>query len=152
MDESIWTPAEYREFMKSIKHRHFGPAIAPIAGWAMLMIAALFLIPTLIMLVMHGSVALPPGTSLKAWFWVLVGLVWIYAGYRLTRSFGIDAETMRQEMLARARCASCGYSLAGIPREDDGCTVCPECASAWRVPDLTMRCTGKSAMLTEPAS
>ena len=30
-------------------------------------------------------------------------------------------------------CATCGYALSDIPTADDGCTVCPECGSAWRV-------------------
>jgi hypothetical protein len=31
-------------------------------------------------------------------------------------------------------CASCGYDLRGLPAAPDGCTVCPECAGAWRLP------------------
>lgn len=31
-------------------------------------------------------------------------------------------------------CPSCGYELRGLPTEEDGCTVCPECGAAWRVP------------------
>ena len=30
-------------------------------------------------------------------------------------------------------CPSCGYRLDGLTPESDGCTVCPECAAAWRV-------------------
>lgn len=30
-------------------------------------------------------------------------------------------------------CPSCGYSLDGVAIESDGCCVCPECGSAWRV-------------------
>lgn len=30
-------------------------------------------------------------------------------------------------------CASCGYALRGLTPERDGCVVCPECASAWRL-------------------
>lgn len=30
-------------------------------------------------------------------------------------------------------CASCGYSLREIDAAPDGCTVCPECGSAWRI-------------------
>ena len=30
-------------------------------------------------------------------------------------------------------CASCGQDLTGLPRAEDGCTVCPECGAAWRV-------------------
>lgn len=30
-------------------------------------------------------------------------------------------------------CATCGYPLGQINAAADGCTVCPECGSAWRV-------------------
>ena len=32
------------------------------------------------------------------------------------------------------QCPSCGYRLADLPVQADGCTVCPECGAAWRVP------------------
>jgi hypothetical protein len=32
-------------------------------------------------------------------------------------------------------CASCGYSLREMSAAEDGCTVCPECGSAWRLDD-----------------
>lgn len=33
--------------------------------------------------------------------------------------------------VAEGVCGSCGYSLRGLVREDDGCVVCPECGGAW---------------------
>lgn len=30
-------------------------------------------------------------------------------------------------------CPSCGYDLMGLGAEGDGCTLCPECAAAWRL-------------------
>ncbi len=29
-------------------------------------------------------------------------------------------------------CPQCLYELHGLPAEDDGCVVCPECGAAWR--------------------
>ncbi|MEO0482380.1 MAG: hypothetical protein AAF138_02030 [Planctomycetota bacterium] len=29
-------------------------------------------------------------------------------------------------------CGACGYSLAEIPVQSDGCKVCPECGAAWK--------------------
>ncbi len=29
-------------------------------------------------------------------------------------------------------CGGCGYKLAGLEREEDGCVVCPECGAAWK--------------------
>jgi len=31
-------------------------------------------------------------------------------------------------------CPGCGYIIRGLPRADDGCTVCPECGAAWWLP------------------
>ena len=36
-------------------------------------------------------------------------------------------------MLRHQRCPHCGYGLTGVPAHDDGTTVCPECACAWRI-------------------
>jgi hypothetical protein len=38
---------------------------------------------------------------------------------------------MRASLLARHRCAACGYTLNGLAPDPDGCLTCPECASAW---------------------
>lgn len=38
------------------------------------------------------------------------------------------------EVLAAACCASCGYGLERVVSQDDGCTVCPECGAAWKLP------------------
>lgn len=42
-------------------------------------------------------------------------------------------------ILAEGYCVSCGYELAGLPVEADGCTVCPECRAAWRIAGLASR-------------
>jgi hypothetical protein len=31
-------------------------------------------------------------------------------------------------------CAACCADLAGLPAHTDGCTVCPKCGAAWRMP------------------
>jgi len=37
--------------------------------------------------------------------------------------------------LFRTRCCpACGFDLVPSPVESDGCTVCPECGAAWRLP------------------
>lgn len=35
--------------------------------------------------------------------------------------------------LTHAHCAACGYGLASMPVEADGCSVCPECGAAWNL-------------------
>lgn len=34
--------------------------------------------------------------------------------------------------LAQGVCPACGYALAGLVPEPDGCLACPECHAAWR--------------------
>lgn len=33
-------------------------------------------------------------------------------------------------------CPACGYEIGGTPVQADGCRVCPECAHAWRSPEV----------------
>ncbi len=40
---------------------------------------------------------------------------------------------LRDAYVRTGRCASCGYSLAGLPATDAGCVECPECSHAWRI-------------------
>lgn len=37
-------------------------------------------------------------------------------------------------LLSRSLCPSCGYHLQGLAPDPDGCTICPECGAAWRLP------------------
>ena len=57
----------------------------------------------------------------------LLGLEMSRYGWR-SPQHAIDA------MLRVRLCPSCGYSLYECESESDGCTVCPECGAAWRMP------------------
>lgn len=37
-------------------------------------------------------------------------------------------------LLDHGLCVQCGYFIKGLPPEPDGCTVCPECGAAWKLP------------------
>lgn len=37
-----------------------------------------------------------------------------------------------EALAACGRCGGCGYDLAEVDEEPDGCRVCPECGTAWR--------------------
>jgi hypothetical protein len=65
---------------------------------------------------------------------VLAGiLVWPLAPV-VARFFRVwQATEIRAAYLEGRRCAACGYDLAGLEREADGCVRCPECGGAWRV-------------------
>jgi hypothetical protein len=52
----------------------------------------------------------------------------IWYGSRLTARVRIEA------ILDESICPSCRYPIGDIPAAEDGCTVCPECGAAWRLP------------------
>ena len=35
-------------------------------------------------------------------------------------------------------CPHCGHSLMNLPRESDGCTLCPSCNAAWQLPPMAL--------------
>ena len=36
-------------------------------------------------------------------------------------------------MASSGTCPCCGYGIRSVPKREDGLTICPECASVWRV-------------------
>ncbi len=42
---------------------------------------------------------------------------------------------VRDSHLESDRCPACGYDLAGLKSDLDGCVTCPECDAAWNVAD-----------------
>ncbi len=107
-----------------LRMRRFAPGL--------LGVTALFLVMNLLRRVRGASrtplvtEALFQAASLVTSAAVLLGLAWVYARWH-------GAKMVRRAYLAGSVCPSCGYSLAGLPAETDGCTVCPECSGAWRV-------------------
>ena len=65
--------------------------------------------------------------------WTL-GFLWFVFGIVVLRQFWVVGLTWRNRgLVVIGRCPSCGYDLAKLTREDDGCVVCSECGSAWVV-------------------
>lgn len=62
-------------------------------------------------------------------------ILWIqYVLIRNRGYFTSDPRAVVPSLLERGLCAQCGYSLRDATEEPDGCTVCPECGAAWRLP------------------
>jgi hypothetical protein len=51
------------------------------------------------------------------------------------------AAKRRRELVELRTCAACGADLREVDAEPDGCTVCPGCAAAWRLPGKDERPT-----------
>jgi hypothetical protein len=65
------------------------------------------------------------------WAPVLLMIVVITALMILGRSLRTVA---RRSCLRLGLCPACGYEIGSLPAATDGCTVCPECGAAWRLP------------------
>ena len=52
-------------------------------------------------------------------------------------SFRMHPARVIPRRLAAGRCGACAYPLRELPREPDGCTVCPECGAAWKLEEAT---------------
>ena len=73
----------------------------------------------------------------EMWWFCFVGgfaLVSVLLGLSVIRDSGWLTRYMRG-MISLRCCPECSYSLSGLECEADGCTVCPECGAAWRLPD-----------------
>jgi hypothetical protein len=44
------------------------------------------------------------------------------------------ARRIASALIFEGYCPCCRYQLAGTPPQLDGCSVCPECGAAWRLP------------------
>ncbi len=73
----------------------------------------------------------------EAWWFCFGGgfaLVSVLLGLSSIRESGWLTRYMRG-MISLRCCPVCTYELRGLECETDGCTVCPECGAAWRLPD-----------------
>ncbi|MBX3315900.1 MAG: hypothetical protein KF902_03440 [Phycisphaeraceae bacterium] len=62
----------------------------------------------------------------------VISLVIVGSYFRRRAGFRKGLREVRRVMLDATLCPSCTHSLEGLPRQDDGCVVCPECGCAWR--------------------
>lgn len=55
-------------------------------------------------------------------------------GIELARNGWHSPRYAIEAMTHAGLCASCGYRINSLQPDSDGCTVCPECGAAWRMP------------------
>lgn len=78
--------------------------------------------------------------SRRSFFWtvlffsVLVSYIW-FAVLKHWRLRSMNTKRPCVQLLMGFKCCpACMYSLTGHDAEPDGCTVCPECGGAWKLP------------------
>ncbi len=67
--------------------------------------------------------------AMLGWAALFLLSAWMYR-YRVPRA---RREVMTEALLAKGRCASCGYDLNGATPDAHGRAACPECGAAWRL-------------------
>jgi Zn-finger nucleic acid-binding protein len=91
----------------------------------------------IVMAMLAGVVLAPMGMTLTT-IWPLVAAaatiaVLLFILHR-RMMWGTLAREVRQTLIASGCCASCGYTLRGLPAAADELTMCPECSARWRLP------------------
>ncbi len=82
----------------------------------------------------YGAIS-PTGTPWWVYAFIPVMAALLFVGFLFRRGdLLVRPMTIEQETLAHGLCPSCWELLEGIPPDDDGCTMCPDCGSSWRVP------------------
>jgi hypothetical protein len=74
------------------------------------------------------------GPEVGDWVGYLAMALMVFAALLLGWWFDcVRKQSLRRSRLGRGLCAACGYGVRGVPAQDDGLTICPECAVAWRM-------------------
>jgi len=59
------------------------------------------------------------------------------------------ADALKRSHIRAGHCPSCSYAIAAVEPSADGCTVCPECGSAWRTDDPRYTQTGTHVVIVK---
>lgn len=116
----------YLAFMRDMRRRHAELVGARCIGGFVVLFIIMLATMAFMDLAMDGFTL----NSIRQFAWLII--LALVAVYMFTSS-GLPHETMIKELLARSRCASCGFDLVGVPPDDEGLSRCPECGSRWRI-------------------
>jgi hypothetical protein len=106
--------------------------------------ARLFIVPMLA----AGAVVMIALAVVKGGPWILalfsfspvlsISLLLVFAGLvSFSDSITEHKERLKTRRLRDGQCPACGYDVAEIDADADGCVVCPECGGAWRMSRLS---------------
>ncbi len=112
---------------------------AAFRGLAEVVRTRIFVVPVLVLFAIAG-VAL---AVINGGPWVLalfsfspvlsISLLLVFAALvSFSDSIGEHKERLKTRRLRAGQCPACGYDIAEIDAEPDGCFVCPECGGAWQ--------------------
>ncbi len=119
---SLQSDSIAREMRLSLKQAGAGVQLLMIASYCVFLLGALILIVIL-------DPAKLIATAMVCGAGIIATLFTFYFKLQM-----INPERLVRLMLEHRQCPACDYNLRSLPMEHDGCTVCPECGAAWRMP------------------
>lgn len=120
-----------REVLRAIRRRMVQRSWAVGLVLGSMMIVAICAVFT-ILLLKFGT---RPGVFYGACLLSLAPLAILYELTALKIFRRVYRTVFPEAVLAQGFCPHCLYDLRGVAaREGDGCTICPECAGAWKMP------------------
>ena len=77
--------------------------------------------------------------------WILIGLFNFISyggvmGFVFSRTTWRTPEHAKDAILRAGLCPACMYTIEGIPADEHGCTLCPECGVSWCCPARDKAC------------
>ncbi|OAB63600.1 hypothetical protein AY599_08595 [Leptolyngbya valderiana BDU 20041] len=118
-----WEPI-YRETPRSWRMYHLGALIFALVVVALIVLSS-FIFPSL-----GSPLAALPSLWMPAFMIVWMGVFCYF-------HFAVFKPWAKRHKLAAGRCRACGYDLSNLTADPDGCTTCPECGAAWKLPPPT---------------
>jgi len=112
--------AALRDVQKRIDSSNFWP-------WLIAMLICLGLAIAMVLVIRSGPRTWLTDVTLLALFASMWGVWLAQRAWNRRRGMFIAAA------MVRGLCPACGYDLREIDPEEDGCSVCPECAGAWKI-------------------
>jgi hypothetical protein len=104
--------------------------------WRMYQKGSLIFIVVFVVAVVISSVVFPglwsPMASMPSFFFPAFLFVWM--GVFWYFHLAVFKPWAKRHKLAIGRCRACDYTLESLTPDPDGCTTCPECGAAWRLP------------------
>jgi hypothetical protein len=99
---------------------------------ALAIIGFLLLFSGLIGIVVIPSLVFRASTVVK----VTLILTWLLGGGWILMKVLVTwrSRAIIDHLLSKHRCPACAFDLRGLTADPDGCTICPECGAAWRLP------------------
>ncbi|HYF15446.1 MAG TPA: hypothetical protein VD971_10290 [Phycisphaerales bacterium] len=82
-------------------------------------------------------------SNMTIWLAILLVAAMLIARRRQNRHLIIQ-NASPLSFVAYGRCAACGFDLAALPTQPDGCVVCSECGAAWDTRRITRRLPGST--------